>query len=110
MRLNGYSFIFISYEISEHSQKRNKLAMIWYAPNFSNAVSGEIVSFMKEKVSNVNFFVVDKEGAPIYINYALEKIVKDKRNVKEVDPEGGDNSILVIKEQKQIVSRRNIAI
>ncbi|MDR3071110.1 MAG: hypothetical protein LBU29_00695 [Endomicrobium sp.] len=104
MRLNGYGFVSISYKISERSQKKSKLAMICGVPDVSDVINREIVSFMKEKVSNVNFFVVDKKGDPIYINYALEKIVKDKHNVKEVDPEAWDNSILVIKEQKQIIS------
>lgn len=60
----------------------------------------EIVSFVKNKVTNVNFFIIDKHGNHIYKNKAYESIV-GTANFGRLDPESWKNSLEVMKSKKQ---------
>jgi hypothetical protein len=61
----------------------------------------EITSFMKDGISNVNFFVIDKQGNHIYRNTALDNIIGEI-NAKELDPKAWINTCKVMREKKQI--------
>jgi hypothetical protein len=57
-------------------------------------IDKEVVLFMKEKVSNVNFFVMDKYGGIIYKNESLSKVVHGW-NAAELDKKVWENSLKV---------------
>jgi signal transduction histidine kinase len=100
MQIDGKNFVCLDYKISDHAQrqkKRCKQNSIMF-----DIVDKEIVLFMKEKVSNVNFFLVDKNGDPIYTNYALEKVV-DHANVKSLDQKAWENAVQVMRDKKEYV-------
>ncbi|MDR1474213.1 MAG: hypothetical protein LBS38_00775, partial [Endomicrobium sp.] len=63
-------------------------------------LSQEVVTFMKDKVSNVNFFVMDKYGNHIYKNYAYDRIVGNT-NFSRLDPKSWKISLAIMKERKQ---------
>ncbi|MDR1942718.1 MAG: PAS domain-containing protein, partial [Endomicrobium sp.] len=56
---------------------------------------------MREKISNVNFFVIDKNGTPIYINNALDKSVENV-NARELENNTWRTRCEVIKTGEQI--------
>lgn len=60
----------------------------------------EIVAFMRDKVSNVNFFVMDKYGNNIYKNKAYESIV-GSANFGRLDPKSWNNSLEVMRTREQ---------
>lgn len=84
----------LTYKTSKHAQKHTK-----YRDSKFNILDKEIALFMKEKVSNVNFFVIDKEGRHLYKNYALMNMVGDF-NAKEVTPASWQNSLEVMRTQE----------
>ena len=57
---------------------------------------------MKEKVSNVNFFVIDKYGNHIYKNYAYDAIVGDG-NFGRMDPKSWKTSATIMQTKKQVI-------
>ncbi|MDR0677890.1 MAG: ATP-binding protein [Holosporaceae bacterium] len=65
-------------------------------------IDKEVSAFMREKVSNVNFFVVDKRGEYIYKNTAFSKIVGNI-NAEELDPKSWENSKEVIDSGEQVI-------
>lgn len=68
-----------------------------------DGLNREIVSFMKEKVTNVNFFVMDKEGNHIYKNYAYDSIVGNVMNFERFDPKSWKTSLEVMNTRKQMI-------
>jgi hypothetical protein len=62
----------------------------------------EVSLFMKEVVSNVNFFVIDKYGDHIYKNYALEKVIGEA-NAKTLNVKTWKNTLAVMKHKRNIV-------
>lgn len=52
---------------------KNNHKHILFSNNLLNIVNKQIVDFMNNQVSNVNFFVIDKFGNHIYKNCALKK-------------------------------------
>jgi signal transduction histidine kinase len=100
MQINGASFVALDYKISDHAQRQRK-----YCRQKSisfDSIDREIALFMKEKVSNVNFFVIDKNGNPIYINYALEKTT-NRANIKFLDRESWKNAVQVMTDRKESI-------
>jgi hypothetical protein len=65
-------------------------------------IDKEISLFMKEKVSNVNFFVIDKYGNHIYQNSVYDERVGDV-NFARLDPVSWKNSINVMNKREQII-------
>ncbi|MDR2427373.1 MAG: hypothetical protein LBD19_00275, partial [Endomicrobium sp.] len=63
-------------------------------------IDKEVVLFMKEKVSNVNFFVMDKYGNHIYKNYAYEQLIGNT-NFSRLDPENWKISLDIMKKKEQ---------
>ena len=84
----------LTYKTSKHAQKHTK-----YRDSKFNILDKEIALFMKEKVSNVNFFVIDKEGRHLYKNYALMNVVGDF-NAQEATAESWQNSLEVMRTQE----------
>ncbi len=80
----------LTYKTSKHAQKHTK-----YRDSKFNILDKEIALFMKDKVSNVNFFVIDKEGRHLYKNYALLNVVGDF-NAQEATIESWKNSLIVM--------------
>ncbi|MDR2682202.1 MAG: GHKL domain-containing protein [Holosporaceae bacterium] len=78
----------------------------WYNANRlsidSEAIDREVTLFMKERESNVNFFVIDKYGNHIYKNYAYTNIVGNT-NFGRLDPQSWKTSIEVMNTKKQII-------
>ena len=65
-------------------------------------IDKEVATFIKEKVSHVNFFVMDRYGNHIYKNYAYDSIVGDI-NFGRLDPDSWKNSIEVMNTKKQMI-------
>lgn len=65
-------------------------------------VDREVALFMQNKVTNVNFFVMDKNGNHIYKNYAYAAIVGDVNFIK-LDPESWKVSQEVMRTRKQVI-------
>jgi hypothetical protein len=63
-------------------------------------VNKEVVTFMRDKNSNVNFFVMDKYGNHIYKNYAYDKIVGDT-NFSRLDPEFWEISLEIMRKRER---------
>ncbi len=93
----GINSKLLNYKTSRYAQKHTL-----YRDNRFDMLDKEIAIFMKEKVSNVNFFVIDKFGNHIYKNYALEKVVGD-RNVKELTEQAWSNNQEVVRTGKKNV-------
>ncbi|MDR2616888.1 MAG: hypothetical protein LBC22_03635, partial [Endomicrobium sp.] len=90
--------VHLRYKLSNQAQQNSK-----YVDIDLSALDKEIVYFMKEKVSNVNFFVIDKYGHHIYKNYALDRVIGEK-NAKRLSNESWENTLKVIKTSTQLVS------
>ncbi|MDR2066662.1 MAG: GHKL domain-containing protein, partial [Endomicrobium sp.] len=86
----------LSYTISWHAQQNRALVLD------RNKVNNEILKFITQDATNVNFFVIDRYGKHIYKNNSLSKIVEEV-NAKELDLKTWDNSVLVMKEKKQMI-------
>lgn len=93
----GINAKLLNYKTSRYAQKHTL-----YRDNRFDMLDKEIAIFMKEKVSNVNFFVIDKFGNHIYKNYALEKVVGD-RNAKELTEQAWNNCQEVMRTEKRTV-------
>jgi signal transduction histidine kinase len=100
MQINGKNFVCLDYKISDHAQRQRKRCR--QSSIMFDVVDKEIVLFINEKVSNVNFFVLDKNGNPIYTNYALERIA-DHVNVKSLDQEAWKDAVQVMRDRKEHV-------
>jgi signal transduction histidine kinase len=70
--------------------------------DFVDGLDKEISVFMKEKVSNVNFFVIDKNGNHIYKNSVYDKRIGDV-NFARLDPVSWKNSINVMNKREQMI-------
>lgn len=79
---------------------KNNHKHILFSNNLLNIVNKQIVDFMNNQVSNVNFFVIDKFGNHIYKNCALKKIVGDI-NAKELTKQSWNNSLKVMHTKKR---------
>jgi signal transduction histidine kinase len=101
MHINNASFVCLDYKISDHAQRQRKRCR--QKSITFDSIDKEIALFMKEKVSNVNFFVVDKNGNPIYINYALEKVA-NRTNIKYSDPEAWKIFAQVMADRKENIA------
>ena len=87
----------LSYKVSSSSQMRYKSHL-----KNSEKIDIEVASFMKNDVSNVNFFVVDKHGNFIYRNYAFNKIIGDI-TAEKLDQKSWEVSKEVMRYGKQII-------
>ncbi|MDR3125424.1 MAG: hypothetical protein LBU10_06150, partial [Endomicrobium sp.] len=84
------------YTISWHAQE-NKASVL-----DRNEVNNEIIKFITRDATNVNFFVIGKNGDIIYKNSSLSTVVTEW-NAKDLDQQTWDNSLLVMKEKKQMI-------
>ncbi|MDR3071694.1 MAG: hypothetical protein LBU29_03795, partial [Endomicrobium sp.] len=104
---------FLSYKASNCARKRmfvEKQMQIKEEENHKldiEAIDKEVLFFIKEKVSNVNFFVVDKYDNHIYRNYSLNRIIGIKATAKEAGPEVWKNNRRVIEEGKPMMVEEN---
>ena len=55
-----------------------------------------VTKFMKDEVTNMNFFVVNKEGNLIYSNFALNRLVNNELDLKKIDNEAWKTTSAVI--------------
>ncbi|MDR3125168.1 MAG: hypothetical protein LBU10_04795, partial [Endomicrobium sp.] len=85
------SIAHLRYKLSKQAQQDSKCVDIDL-----DALDKKIMLFMKEKVPNVNFFVIDKYGNHIYKNYALDRVIGEK-NAKQLSNESWKNTLKVIK-------------
>ncbi|MDR2617027.1 MAG: HAMP domain-containing histidine kinase [Endomicrobium sp.] len=67
-----------------------------------DGIDKEIALFMKEKVSNVNFYVIDKYGNHIFKNSVYDERIGDV-NFARLDPVSWKNSINVMNKREQII-------
>ncbi|MDR2616718.1 MAG: HAMP domain-containing histidine kinase, partial [Endomicrobium sp.] len=86
----------LSYTISWYAQENEALVLD------RNKVNNEIIKFITRDATNVNFFVMDKNGDIIYKNSSLSTVVTEW-NAKDLDKQTWDNSLLVMKEKKQMI-------
>lgn len=84
-----------SYRVSRQAQRDTSYRDI-YRDGRLGMLDKEIALFMREKVSNVNFFVMDRFGNHIYKNYALENNI----NFKDYDASSWDNSCKVMQSKE----------
>ncbi|MBR1735020.1 MAG: hypothetical protein IJ730_06205 [Alphaproteobacteria bacterium] len=56
-----------------------------------------ITDFMKQEVTNMNFFVVDTKGNLIYSNFALERFLNNELKAEQIDKEAWKTTSEVIK-------------
>jgi PAS domain-containing protein len=95
---NIIQFLHLDYTISEISSKTNKMSN-------KNSLDLEIIDkeisiFMREKVSNINFFIIDKSGDVLYINNALDQSI-GYANAKRLSNNSWENSTKVMRTNKQ---------
>ncbi|MDR1523448.1 MAG: hypothetical protein LBS29_05835 [Endomicrobium sp.] len=83
---------FLSYKLSNHAQCHSVRILD------RAIVDREVIKFIKEKTTNVNFFVVDREGNIIYMNQSLGNIVSEK-NAKQVSQITWKNSLKVMEKK-----------
>ncbi|MDR2724070.1 MAG: PAS domain-containing sensor histidine kinase [Holosporaceae bacterium] len=95
MNRYGVGVNHLRYKISKHAQKECKNTKL-----DMESVDAEVLYFMKETISNVNFFVIDKYGNQIYKNYALDKVIGDL-NAKELSEEVWEINTEVMDTKKQ---------
>jgi hypothetical protein len=88
----------VDYKISKQSQKNSCNSNI-----NMESIDKEIVSFMKNDVKNVNFFVIDKHGNHIYKNYALSR-VGGNANARQLNLKTWETSCEVMRTGKQIIT------
>lgn len=93
----GINSKLLNYKTSRYAQKHTL-----YRDNRFDMLDKEVAIFMKEKVSNVNFFVIDKFGNHIYKNYALGKVVGD-HSAKELSEQAWTNNQEVMRTGKKAV-------
>ncbi|MBQ3565465.1 MAG: GHKL domain-containing protein [Alphaproteobacteria bacterium] len=87
----------LAYSMSNNAQRRS------HSYSEMSEINYEIVNFITNTATNVNFFVVDKEGNPIYKNESLGKIVSDVENVTKLSPQVWENSKKVMQDKKTSV-------
>jgi hypothetical protein len=83
---------FLSYKVSNHAQYHSVRILD------RTIIDREVIKFIKERTTNVNFFVVDREGNIIYMNQSLGNIVSEK-NAKEVSQITWENSLKVMEKK-----------
>ncbi|MDR2157801.1 MAG: HAMP domain-containing histidine kinase, partial [Holosporaceae bacterium] len=88
----------LPYKTSKQSQKSCKKV----SNLDSDRIDKEVALFMKERVSNVNFFVIDKYGNHIYKNYTLDRVIGDN-NAKELGQKIWQTNAEVMRTREQIV-------
>lgn len=87
----------LAYSMSNNAQRRS------HSYSDMNEVNYEIVNFITNIATNVNFFVIDKEGNFIYKNDSLGKIISDKENATKLSPQVWKNSLEVMRSQKTAI-------
>ncbi|MDR0968483.1 MAG: GHKL domain-containing protein [Holosporaceae bacterium] len=93
------NIVHLGYKTSKQAQKNAKECMSRIS---SISINREIVRFMTD-APNVNFFVIDRTGKQIYKNYALEKIIGDIENTKNVYSLAWETTRQVMKTGKQTI-------
>ena len=85
----------LTYRLSNNSElhKNEKLDQ--------NELNQEIINFIREKVNNVNFFIIDKHGDFIFKNDSCEKHVKET-NAKILAPLTWEKTFEVMEKMKQM--------
>jgi hypothetical protein len=96
-RYNLLKINHLSYRDSVQTQNSSNLT----SSDFDE-IDKEISLFMKEKVSNVNFFVIDKYGNHVYKNSVYNERVGDA-NFARLDPVSWKNSIDVMNKREQMI-------
>lgn len=66
-------------------------------------VEAAVTNFMKNEVSNLNFFVVNRKGKLIYSNFALNKLIDKNKNASEIDENAWVRTYEVIRSGKMFV-------
>jgi signal transduction histidine kinase len=87
---------YFSYKLSNHAQKHTIRIIN------REEVNKEVINFITKTTTNINFFVVDREGNIVYKNESLSAIVSEK-NAKEVEPKTWQNSLKVMEKRQMFV-------
>lgn len=66
-------------------------------------VEAAVTNFMKNEVSNLNFFVVSKTGKLIYSNFALNKLIDKEQNADQIDENAWIRTYEVIRSGKMLI-------
>ncbi|MDR0677645.1 MAG: ATP-binding protein [Holosporaceae bacterium] len=88
----------LRYKTSKQSQKSCK-----HSDLNAEILNAEVSRFMKETVSNVNFFVIDKYGNHIYKNYALDQVIGGN-NAKKLNAQAWKTTTDILKTRKEIIT------
>lgn len=66
-------------------------------------IESAVTNFMKNEVSNLNFFVVGKTGNLIYSNFSLNKLIDKKQNAPQIDENAWVRTYEVIRSGKMFI-------
>ena len=66
-------------------------------------IEAAVTNFMKNEVTNMNFFVVDKNGQLIYSNFALERLVDKELTAAKIDKDAWARTLEVIRSGEMFV-------
>lgn len=66
-------------------------------------IEAAVTNFMKNKVTNMNFFVVDKKGQLIYSNFALERLVDKGLIAAKIDKDAWARTLEVIRSGEMFI-------
>jgi signal transduction histidine kinase len=90
------NIIHFPYKLSKKAMNLNDTVKIEFA-----SLEKEVTFFMKNQVSHVNFFVIDKHGNQIYKNYALDRVIG---NINSKTLQSWEISKKVMKTRKEVVA------
>jgi signal transduction histidine kinase len=94
----------LRYKISRESQHTVKCFNPYDIDRLNiSKVDKEVASFIKNDVSNVSFYVIDKFGNYITKNDKFCKISKELSNAMELDTDSWKNCLDVMKQNKQVI-------
>jgi hypothetical protein len=86
----------LTYKLSKHMEEHKYDKELFE----KDKIKEVLFEFITEKVTNVNFFIINREGKQIYKNYALDREIGEV-NAKEMPPPLWENTVKVIKSKQQ---------
>lgn len=60
-------------------------------------IEAAVTNFMRNEATNINFFVVDKQGKLIHSNFSLDRLINKKLTAKEIDKDAWVSTDKVIR-------------
>jgi signal transduction histidine kinase len=92
----------LHYKISRQAQHNLRgFALYNISKLDEDKVDKKLVSFIKYDITNINFYVIDKEGNYVYRNREFFKITGEISNARDLDKDSWSICVEVMKENKQ---------